>query len=54
LKRLKKPLDRTGAGTNHRSFGDVDIEIEGDFFRMQIPQGEINSNPNINVGDQNP
>ncbi|AUP80335.1 RagB/SusD family nutrient uptake outer membrane protein [Flavivirga eckloniae] len=54
LKRLKKPLDRTGTGTNHRSFGAVDIEVEGDFFRMQIPEGELNSNPNINAADQNP
>ncbi|TXE09825.1 RagB/SusD family nutrient uptake outer membrane protein [Seonamhaeicola algicola] len=54
LKRLKKPLDRTGEGSNHRSFGAIDIPVGGDFFKMQIPQGEINSNPNINVGDQNP
>ncbi|MEC3906907.1 RagB/SusD family nutrient uptake outer membrane protein [Tamlana sp. 2201CG12-4] len=54
LKRLKKPLDRTGPGSTHKSFGLIDIEIEGDFFRMQIPQGELNSNPNIGVGDQNP
>jgi len=54
LKRLKKPLDRTGTGSNHMSFGLVDIPMEGDFFRMQIPQGELNPNPNINVGDQNP
>lgn len=53
LKRLKKPLDRTGAGTNHRAFGAVDIPVEGDFFRYQIPQSELNSNPNINAGDQN-
>jgi len=54
LKRLKKPLDRSGAGSNHRSFGLVDIDVEGDFFRMQIPQGELNSNPNLNGSDQNP
>ncbi len=54
LKRLKKPLDRTGAGSNHRSFGLVDIPVGGDFFKFQIPQGELNSNPNIDVIDQNP
>lgn len=54
LKRLKKPLDRTGAGTNHRSFGAVDIPVEGDFFRFQIPQDELNSNSMINDSDQNP
>ncbi|SNY91410.1 RagB/SusD family nutrient uptake outer membrane protein [Flagellimonas pacifica] len=54
LKRLKKPLDRSGAGSNHRDFGLIDIAPEGNFFRMQIPEGELNSNENINVGDQNP
>jgi len=54
LKRLNKPMNRTGVGSNHRSFGLVDIEAGGDFFKMQIPEGELNSNPNINVGDQNP
>ncbi|WP_248722184.1 RagB/SusD family nutrient uptake outer membrane protein [Seonamhaeicola sp. ML3] len=54
LKRLKKPLDRSGPGSNHRSFGLVDIPVGGDFFKMQIPQGELNSNPNIGPNDQNP
>ena len=54
LKRLKKPMNRTGAGSNHRSFGLIDIEPGGNFFKMQIPQGELNSNPNIGPTDQNP
>ncbi|MEQ3498249.1 RagB/SusD family nutrient uptake outer membrane protein [Tenacibaculum sp. SSH1-16] len=50
LKRFKLPLDRTG----HPSFGNISITPEGDFFRFQIPEGEINSNPKINSSDQNP
>ncbi len=54
LKRLKKPLDRTSGDTNHKTFGQIDIEAEGNFFRLQIPEDELNSNENINVADQNP
>ncbi|WP_394750463.1 RagB/SusD family nutrient uptake outer membrane protein [Spongiimicrobium salis] len=54
LKRLKRPLDRTSAGTNHKDFGLIDFGIEANSFRMQIPEVELNSNENINVEDQNP
>lgn len=54
LKRLKKPLNRTGEGSNHMPFGLVDIAPEGDLFRLQIPEDELNSNTNIGITDQNP
>ena len=53
LKRLKLPLDRTGAGSNHLSFGGQDEVSEGILFKWQIPDDEINSNPNISDSDQN-
>ncbi|BFP41806.1 RagB/SusD family nutrient uptake outer membrane protein [Flavobacteriaceae bacterium GF1] len=53
LKRFNLPLDRSGPGSNHRSFGLIDIEAGGDFFKLQIPQGELNSNPNLGPADQN-
>lgn len=54
LKRLNRPLNRSGEGSSHRTFGIVDIEAGGDFFKMQIPEGELNSNPQIGPADQNP
>ena len=39
LKRLKKPLDRSGAGSNHRSFGLVDIPVGGDFSKCKFLKG---------------
>lgn len=51
LKRFKRPLQRTGG--NHKGFGLQDEVAEGVLFKWQIPDAEVNSNPNINEGDQN-
>ncbi|WP_136465904.1 RagB/SusD family nutrient uptake outer membrane protein [Flagellimonas onchidii] len=56
LKRLKKPLQRSGG--NHLDFGVESARIldeapGGPLFKFQIPEGEISSNPNINIEDQN-
>jgi hypothetical protein len=54
LKRLKKPLMRDYAGTNHAAFGRTNEPAEGNRFRFQLPLDEINANPNISDADQNP
>ena len=52
LKRLKKPLERTGG--SHLSFGLQDEVAGGTLFKWQIPDDEINANDNITNLDQNP
>ena len=54
LKRLKKPLVRDYDGTNHAAFGLINEDAEGNKFRFQIPEDEINANDAISESDQNP
>ncbi len=54
LKRLKKPLVRDYEGSNHAAFGLFNEEAEGNSFRFQIPEDEINANDAISASDQNP
>lgn len=51
-KRLQQPIDRTGS--NHPVPYDYVIPANDPRFNLKIPQSEIQSNPNINPGDQNP
>jgi len=52
MKRWNLPIKRNVEGTNHRVKKDVPA---GSYDLVwQIPQSEIESNPNINSGDQNP
>lgn len=50
-KRLKVPLVRNYTGTNHSSFGRIDQAVNAPRWRLQIPQTEINNNPNIVQND---
>ncbi|MGL5893765.1 MAG: RagB/SusD family nutrient uptake outer membrane protein [Bacteroidales bacterium] len=58
--RLKKTIDRTYSGTNHPignildGGGDRPIEWGNRIRIIQIPNAELEGNPNINEGDQNP
>ncbi len=54
LKRLKKPLVRDYDGTNHAAFGLINEVAEGNKFRFQLPEDEINANDAISEADQNP
>ncbi len=54
LKRLKKPLERDYAGTNHASFGLFNLPAEDNKFRFQIPEDELNANDAISAAEQNP
>lgn len=47
MKRLGVGLDRTYEGTNHPTFGRTKIEAGHKDFLFQIPQSEIDTNPNI-------
>ena len=54
LKRLKKPLVRNYAESNHADFAKFDLPAEDDKFRFQVPEDELNANEAINSQDQNP
>lgn len=54
MKRWKKPLERDYDGSNHASFGLFNYPAEDNKMRFQIPEQEINNNPAISAGDQNP
>lgn len=54
MKRMKKPLTRDYAGSNHASFGLFNYPAEDNKMRFQIPEAEINANDAIGPGDQNP
>lgn len=60
LKRLNLPLDRSSGNSTHPTFGQssagvsLDLPAGDNYFRPQIPEGELNSNSEINVADQNP
>lgn len=47
MKRLGVGLDRTYAGTNHPTFGQLNYPASSTKFIWQIPQAEIDTNPNI-------
>lgn len=47
MKRLGIGLDRTYTGTNHPKFGQIKIEAGDKKFLFQIPQAEIDTNPDI-------
>lgn len=51
-RRLNKPVNRSYEGSNHM----VKIDLKADSWKYiyQIPQGEIDSNSEINLSDQNP
>lgn len=51
--RLKKGVDRTYTGTNHYSSGIVSRMPEDKLFIYQLPQREIDNNPEISEADQN-
>ena len=52
IKRLKIGIDRTGS--NHRANATLVIPANDARFIYQIPQREIQANPNIPAADQNP
>jgi hypothetical protein len=52
IKRLKLGIDRTGS--NHRADATLVIPANDPRFLYQIPQREIQANPNITAADQNP
>jgi len=47
MKRLGVGLNRIYTGTNHPTFGQLDISANSSRFLWQIPQAEIDTNPNI-------
>ncbi|MCJ8152526.1 RagB/SusD family nutrient uptake outer membrane protein [Chryseobacterium sp. SSA4.19] len=47
MKRLGIGLNRIYTGTNHPTFGQLDIPANSSKFLWQIPQAEIDTNPNI-------
>lgn len=47
MKRLKEPLVRTYTGTNHASFGRLDIPSGDPRFNFMIPQAELDANPDV-------
>lgn len=47
MKRLGVSLDRAYSGTNHPSFGQIKKAAGSSAFLFQIPQAEIDTNPNI-------
>lgn len=51
MKRLGIALNRSYTGTNHPSFGQKDIPAGHKDFIFQIPQAEIDTNPNIIQND---
>lgn len=47
MKRNGEDLERNYTGTNHPSFGRLNIPASDDRFRFMIPQAELNANPNV-------
>lgn len=47
MKRLGQALERNYPGTNHPTFGQLNIPANSSKFIWQIPQAEIDTNPNI-------
>ncbi|WP_010180660.1 RagB/SusD family nutrient uptake outer membrane protein [Aquimarina agarilytica] len=54
MKRLEVPLERDYEGSNHKDFAKLNFPANSNNFRFQIPEAELNANPSINPGDQNP
>ncbi|MFW6289518.1 MAG: RagB/SusD family nutrient uptake outer membrane protein [Mariniphaga sp.] len=54
IKRLKKGIDRTNSNHKPAVAKTMTLEAESPKFNFQIPQQEIDSNPNISEADQNP
>ncbi len=54
IKRLKKGIDRTNSNHQSAVAKVMTLEPESPRFNFQIPQQEIDSNPNISEADQNP
>ena len=54
LKRLDLPLDRTGSNATVALSGVLTIPAGGPEWQWAIPQDEINANPAIGPGGQNP
>ena len=54
LKRLKKPLERDYAESNHADFAKMNLPAEDDKFRFQVPEDELNANEAIGSEHQNP
>lgn len=56
IRRLQIPLDRTGS--NHQAYANnplfLELPANHPRFIYQIPQAEIDNNPNISSADQNP
>lgn len=52
MKRQNKALERDYPGTNHNSLGLFNYPAGSEKFIFQIPQAEINANPDL--GEQNP
>lgn len=53
IKRLKIPLDRTGSDHDINICYYLQLPAESEIYNFQIPQAEIDANPNINEEDQN-
>lgn len=47
MKRNNEPLVRNYTGSNHASFGKLDIPVGDKRFYFDIPQKELNANPNV-------
>jgi starch-binding outer membrane protein, SusD/RagB family len=54
IKRLKQGIDRTNSNHKPALARIMVLEAGSPLFNFQIPQQEIDSNPNINEADQNP
>ncbi len=54
IKRLKKGIDRTNSNHKPVVAKVMTLDPESPDFNFQIPQQEIDSNPNISEADQNP
>lgn len=54
MKRWNQGLERDYPGSNHPVFGKFNYPANSPKFQLQIPLVELNSNPSINEGDQNP
>ncbi len=54
IKRLKRGIDRTNSNHKPAVAGIMVLDAGSPLFNFQIPQLEIDSNPNISEADQNP
>jgi hypothetical protein len=54
IKRIKRGIDRNNSNHNPVVALIMELPAESEKFVLQIPQTEIDANPNIGEGDQNP